>query len=167
MSVRGDKGRRFNAVESSERPGTKGAIMDNKRCEITVALYGDTSDTASVPDVVALASPQYFVGAYALRDAHDEESGWHYPVVLRFEEADIVVDASHNEPVFLIKKCDTDACSMIKNILAAEKTSSSCPYLSHIELLDCCTGEQSITFQYSTDDNSVLLATENHAIRIF
>ena len=59
--------------------------MDNKRCEITVALYGDTSDCSSIPDVIAPPSPQYFVEAYATRDAFDEASGWHYPVILRFE----------------------------------------------------------------------------------
>lgn len=166
VSVRGDKGQLVNTVESSKHPGTKGAIMDNKRCEITVALFGDTSDCSSIPDTVALLSPQYFVEAYALRNAYCEGDDWQFPLVLRFEESDVVVDLPPNESTPPIKESSLDECLSIKNAIAGGKSRSACPYLARIKSLDCCSGERLTAIYYLADSNSVMLTTENHAIRI-
>lgn len=91
MSVCRDKDLHHNAVESSKRLGAKGAIMDNTRCEMSVALYGDTSDCSPEPYEIELELPRYFAEAYAVRDAFLEEDCWYFPVLLRFEEFNISV----------------------------------------------------------------------------
>ena len=108
VSVRGDKGQRSNTVESSKHPGTKGAIVYNKRCEITVALYGDTSDCSSIPDEAEPVSPQYFVEAYAVRDAFLKEECWLFPMLLRFEEFDVSVTYNVESDSLCCSRCMGD-----------------------------------------------------------
>ena len=139
--------------------------MDNKRCEITVALYGDTSDSSSVPDVAGTSS-QYFIEAYAVRDAHDEESGWHYPVILRFADTDFVISWPGRKSDPAIDKNDGDARLLVKNDLESDKANLGCFYLARIELFDCCHGEQLTALRYSIDGRSIQMTTEGHAICI-
>ena len=165
VSVCGDKGQQVSAVESSKHPGTKGAIMDNKRCEITVALYGDTSDCSSIPDVIAPPSPQYFVEAYATRDAFDEASGWHYPVILRFEECDILVERVASR--MRVRKCLGDARKLIGGVSANVKSCSESPYYSRVEIAGICAGETYISISNSQESGEhISLFLEEHAIII-
>ena len=165
VSVRGDKGQRSNTVESSKHPGTKGAIVYNKRCEITVALYGDTSDCSSIPDAIAPPSPQYFVEAYATRDAFDEASGWHYPVILRFEECDILVERVASR--MRVRKCLGDARKLIGGVSANVKSCSESPYYSRVEIAGICAGETYISLSNSQESGEhISLFLEEHAIII-
>ncbi|CAK7017839.1 MAG: hypothetical protein PEGG_00728 [Paraeggerthella hongkongensis] len=87
--------------------------MNNKRCEITIALYGDTSDNSSLPGASPLPFPQYFVGAYAMRDACCEEDGWHFPLTLRFEKIGILVCSETEGGIIRVCKCDADTLESI------------------------------------------------------
>lgn len=139
--------------------------MDNKRCEITVALYGDTSDCFSVPDVVALASPQYYVGAYAMRDANDEESGWYYPVILRFDECDVLIEK--DALGVGAKIYPGDACNFVRRAGGNDNMDSGSLYLSRVGITSNCVGERYASLDNFRGPNSCLsLYLEAHLIRI-
>lgn len=138
--------------------------MDNKRCEITVALYGDTSDSSTVPDAITLAPPQYFVEAYALRDAHDERSEWHYPVILRFEECDILVERVALGVI--ARKYPGDARKFIGDAYANEEDGRKSPYFSRVAIAGMCAGESPVLIATNNERGTLTLFLETHCIRI-
>lgn len=139
--------------------------MDNKRCEITVALYGDTSDCSTVPDAITLASPQYFVEALALRDAHNEESGWRYPVILRFEECDVFIE--YNAASLQACTYPGDAYEFAKSRYTASGNLERTFYLSRVEAANVCAGEFFIGLENSSDrEDGLSLYLENHIVVI-
>ncbi|WP_138378690.1 hypothetical protein [Collinsella bouchesdurhonensis] len=102
----------------------------------------------------------------SIRDAHDEESGWRYPVILRFEDTDFVISWPGHKSDPAIDKNDGDARLLAKNDLESDKANLGCFYLARIESFDCCHGEQLTARRYSIGGRSIQVTTGGHAICI-
>lgn len=141
--------------------------MNNKRCEITVALYGDTSDCSTVPDAKDLPLYQYFVAAYAMRDAYYEENGWHFPVILRFEETDILVEKATHETAVQIQVCETGAHSLKIDGHETSFCTDACPYISRVNSLDEFAGKRLHSLALSeVNGGSLVIILDESSIRI-
>lgn len=108
----------------------------------------------------------FFCAHERIGDAHDEESGWHYPVILRFKDTDFVISWPGRKSDPAIDKNDGDAHLLVKNDLESDKANLGCFYLARIELFDCCHSEQLTALRYSIDGRSIQVTTEGHAICI-
>lgn len=145
----------------------KGVFMSDRLCDIAVASCSKSSNRSLIFNSENCYSQQYFVELIATRDAYHEERGWHYPIIIRFENLDVFIDKNIDGLSFRIGDAINDASTYSKGQISAPSLDADCFYLSRVKTTSTCAGERLVFCKCANGKRAeLLLILEEHMIRI-
>lgn len=102
---------------------------------------------------------------YATHNAQNEASGWHYPVILRFEEYDMLFKKGSTGLQMVV--CFGDARSLVSNDFKDGEEDSEFYYCSRLKSTSICSGEM-LSGIISLKNQNICLTVflEEHSISI-